>query len=180
MTAYPVELEEHAVLRDGTEVFLRPVRGEDGPLLQDLLAHMSEEDRRLRFFGPLRRLSETLSFRLTHVDYQHTIALLAFAAETGAILGVVRLGTETDPRRAEFAVALRSDFKGRGLGWLLMQHMLALAARLGVAEVYGYVLHENERMLRMCRELGFTLASDPTEPEAVVARRPTADLVTGA
>lgn len=184
MSAYPAELEERATLLDGSEIFLRPLRPEDGPLLQDLLDHMSQEDRRLRFFAPIRRLSARLVRQLTEIDYAHAIALLAFAADGATLLGVVRLAAEpptlrdrgslgdpADSTRAEFAVALRSDWKGHGLGWLLMHRMLGLATRLGVAEVFGYVLRENERMLDMCREMGFAAAPAPGNPEVVLVRR---------
>ena len=169
MSAYPAELEERVRLADGLDVFLRPIRAEDGELLRDLVANMSPEDRRLRFFIPLRQLSPELVWRLSHVDYQHDIALLALAADSGNILGVVRLAG--DDRGAEFAIALRSDVKGHGLGWLLMHRMFDLAARLGVAEVHGVVLRENTRMLKMCREMGFVVEPQPNEPTELVVRR---------
>jgi acetyltransferase len=172
MSAYPAALEERTQLPDGTEIFLRPLRPEDGPLLQDLLDHMSEEDRRLRFFAPIRRFSEELRRQLMRIDYEHRLALLAFDAGAGTILGVVRLAKEPNRGRAEFAVALRSDWKGRGLGWLLMHRMLALAARLGVAEVFGYVLGTNERMLEMCREMGFASEPVPNDVAIMRVRRP--------
>ncbi len=84
MSAYPAELEEHVRLADGLEVFLRPIRPEDGELLRDLVANMSPEDRRLRFFIPLRQLSPEPVWRLSHVDYQHDIALLALAPPAAA------------------------------------------------------------------------------------------------
>jgi acetyltransferase len=171
MSAYPAELEERVILAGGAAIFLRPLRPEDGPLLQDLLYHMSEEDRRLRFFAPISRLSEGLLRQLTEIDYQRRIALIAFEAGTDTVLGVVRLAAAADASRAEFAVALRSNWKGRGLGWLLMHRMFDLAARLGVAEVFGYVLRDNEHMLAMCRELGFTVAPLPDNTETVVVRR---------
>jgi acetyltransferase len=171
MSAYPADLEEHTRLPEGIDIFLRPLRPEDGPLLQDLLDHMSEEDRRLRFFAPVSRLSEGLRRQLTQIDYEHRIALLAFDAGTGALLGVVRLADEPGHGRAEFAVALRSDWKGRGLGWLLMHRMLGLAARFGVTEVFGYVLRNNERMLEMCREMGFAVELVPDDAATVLVRR---------
>jgi acetyltransferase len=172
MSEYPAALEENLRLADGTEILLRPIRDDDGPLLQDLLANMSDEDRRRRFFSPIRTLSESLVQRLSHVDYRHDIALLALTAGTDTLLGVVRLASEGEPGRAEYAITLRSDYKGHGLGWLLMQRMLGLAARLGFLEVYGYVLRENEPMLRMAREFGFVVEAAPDEPEAVLVRRP--------
>lgn len=171
MSAYPAELEEHVRLPEGGEIFLRPIRPEDGPLLQELLDHMTPEDRQLRFFAPIRRLSERLVRQLTEVDYETRIALMAFTAEGRALLGVVRLAAEPDRSRAEFAVALRSDWQGHGLGWLLMHRMFVLGARLGVAEVFGYVLRGNERMIEMCREMGFTFEAAPGEAEVVLVRR---------
>ena len=114
---YPAGLEEQVVLPDGTAVLLRPIREDDGPLLRDLFANMTPEDRRRRFFAPMRALSETTVWRLSHVDYRHDIALLALIEAAGTLLGVVRLASEGDNARAEFAIALRSDFKGHGL-WL--------------------------------------------------------------
>jgi acetyltransferase len=171
MSAYPAELEERTRLPEGVDILLRLLRPEDGPLLQDLLDHMSPEDRRLRFFAPISRLTEGLKRQLTQIDYEHRIALLAFDVGTGAILGVVRLADEPGRGRAEFAVALRSDWKGHGLGWLLMHRMLGLAARLGVGEVFGYVLHNNERMLQMCREMEFTVEPVPDDAATVLVRR---------
>ena len=76
-----------------------------------------------------------------------------------------------DDHGAEFAIALRSDLKGHGLGWLLMHRVLDLAARRGLAEVHGVVLRENTRMLKMCREMGFAIKAHPSDPATMVVRR---------
>lgn len=169
MALDPAALQGSGELPDGRRVFWRALRADDGPLLQDLLDHMSEEDRRLRFFAPIRRLPEALVRRLTEVDYERTVALAA-CDEAGTLLGVVRLAAEPDKSGAEFAVALRSDWKGRGLGWLLMHRMTAIAAQLGVAEVFGWVLRGNETMLEMSREMGFTIEAVPGDPEVLRVR----------
>ena len=75
--AYPSWLESTGRLRDGTEVHLRPVRSEDEPLLQDQAAQMTPEDLRLRFFAAVRGLSHAVAARLSHIDYDRAIALLA-------------------------------------------------------------------------------------------------------
>lgn len=156
---------------DGTEVLMRPIREDDGALLRDLFANMTAEDRRRRFFAPMRALSDALVERLSHVDYRHDIALLALNAETSRLLGVVRLASEGEEGRGEFAIALRSDFKGHGLGWVMMERLIRIAARLGITEVYGYVLHDNEPMLRLAREFGFTTEPGSHEAGAVTVRR---------
>ena len=166
---YPYWLESTERLRDGTEVQLRPLRPQDEPLLQDLAAHMTAEDLRLRFFAAVRGLSHAVAAKLSHVDYDRAMALLA--EKDGAALGVARFHAEPDRRRAEYAVAVRSDWKGRGLGYLLMTRLIAAARQSGVVELVGEVLPENKRMLAMCRELGFAIAADPDDPNLIQVRK---------
>jgi len=165
----PHGLESGARLRDGTAVRLRPVRPGDERLLQELAARMSPEDMRLRFFAPLHGLPQALAARLSHPDGEREMALLAEC--DGAALGVVRYAAEPDRRRAEFAIAVRSDWKGRGLGYLLMTRLIEIAAARGIGELVGEVLHENRRMLEMCRTFGFSLATDPDDAALVVVRK---------
>ena len=167
---YPLWLESPERLRDGTEIHLRPLKAEDESLLQDLAAHMTPEDLRLRFFAAVHGLSHAVAERLAHVDYDRAMALLA--EENGIALGVARFHAEPDRRAAEYAIAVRSDWKGRGLGYLLMTRLIAVAREWGVGELVGEVLPENRRMLQMCRELGFTIAADPADPSLIQVRKP--------
>src|SRR5438067_2970454 len=107
--AYPAWLESAERLRDATELRLRPLRPEDEPLLEDLAAHMTPEDLRLRFFARMRGLSHALAWKLSHIDYARAMALVAL--KDGAALGVARFHAEPDRSRAEYAVAVRSDWK---------------------------------------------------------------------
>jgi acetyltransferase len=92
------------------------------------------------------------------------MAFVAVARTTGALLGVVRFIADPDYTRGEYAILVRSDLKGRGLGWRLMQCLIDYANAEGLQELYGSVLAENATMLRMCRELGFTVGADPEGP----------------
>jgi len=67
---------------------------------------------------------------------------------------------DPDYTRGEYAIQVRSDLKGRGLGWQLMQHLIAYARAEGLKELFGSVLAENTTMLKMCRELGFSIQPD--------------------
>ena len=107
-------LESRGTTRDGTLIALRPIRAEDGPLLQDLFAHLSQEDVRLRFFASIRQLSRTLADRLSRLDYGREMALIA--QHDGVILGAASYFVELGSRSAEFAVTVRSDWHGRGVG----------------------------------------------------------------
>ena len=166
---YPKHLESTAAARDGTPIALRPVRPDDEPLLQDLFAHMSREDQRLRFFAPMRELSHSLAARLSQIDYDREMALIA--QRDGGTIGIVRYFADPDRLRAEYAVAVRSDWKGRGVGYLLMTRIIEVAREAGIGELFGEVLHENKPMLAMCRALGFSLAANPSDASLTTVRK---------
>jgi acetyltransferase len=165
---YPKRLEKEAHLADGRSLLLRPIRPEDEPLIQDTLSKSTPEDLRLRFFAPLKRLSPLLAARLTQIDYDREMAFVA--EHEGAILGVVRISADPDNIEAEYAVFVRSDMKGKGLGYLLMQEMIAYARARGIRAVTGKVLRENTTMLRMADELGFCRRRDSEDPGIVEVR----------
>ncbi len=156
-------LERHITLRDGTRVLLRPLKPEDAALYPDFLSEVTAEDLRLRFFAPMRQVSPALIDKLIHYDPAHAMAFIAIAETTGKMFGVVRLHDDDSGSSAEFAILLRSRLKGRGLGWLMMKHMVAFARDKGLAHVHGQVLAENSSMLTMCEELGFHIKDDPEE-----------------
>lgn len=171
ISPYPKELESEATLRDGTVITLKPVRPEDEPALQDIVNHMNPDDLRLRFFTPMKGLSHALAARLSQLDYDREMAILARRAADGLVLGVVRFAADPDNRQAEYAIAVRSDWKGHGIGRLLMSRIIEIAGRRGIGEIIGDVLHENEPMLRLARALGFTLVTHPDDPELVRVRK---------
>ena len=143
----------------GRSLRLRPLRPEDEPLLHDLAAHMSPEDLRLRFFTPVRGLTHAVAARLSQLDYDREMALLA--EHDGMALGVAHFFADPDKLRAEYAIAVRSDWKGRGVGYLLMTRLIEIARQCGIGELVGEVLRENGPMLQMCRELGFADCPGP-------------------
>jgi acetyltransferase len=166
---YPKHLETLARLRDGTPVEVRPARPEDEPLVQDLASHMSPEDLRLRFFAPIRGLTHVLAARLTQVDYDREMALLAL--QDGIAVGIAHFFADPDRERAEYAVAVRTDRKGRGVGYLLMSRLIDVARQSGIGELFGEVLRENDRMLEMCRTLGFAISADRDDGAVLRVRK---------
>jgi acetyltransferase len=166
---YPKDLESIDSVRDGTVVQLRPVRPEDEPLLQDLARYMSPEDLRLRFFTLVRGLNHAVAARLTQVDYDREMALLA--QHEGTLLGIANFFADPDRLSAEYAIAIRSDWQGRGVGYLLMTRLIDIAQQCGIGKLVGEVLRENGPMLEMCRALGFAIASDPDDEALMRARK---------
>jgi hypothetical protein len=100
------------------------------------------------------------------------MAFVAIDAGSGDLLGVARLAADPDYTRAEYAIVVRSDLHGRGLGWSLMEHLLAYARSEGLERIEGIVLAENTEMLAMAQELGFSVAPDPGGPERAGSRAP--------
>jgi acetyltransferase len=161
---YPKEWERRLTLRDGTAVLIRPVRPEDEDLFRRFFAGVTQQDLRLRFFAPLKEFSHSFIARLTQIDYARAIAFIAFGEDSGEMLGGVRLHANADYDRGEYAILVRSDLKGHGLGWLLMQLLIEYARAEGIRTIEGQVLSENTTMLHMCRELGFEITHDPDDP----------------
>jgi acetyltransferase len=123
----------------------------------------------LRFFAPIRGLTHTLAARLTQVDYDRELALLAL--QGGVAVGIAHFFADPDRERAEYAVAVRTDRKGRGIGYLLMSRLIDDARQAGIGELVGEVLRENARMLEMCRALDFAITPDPEEGAIVRVRK---------
>ncbi len=165
---YPKEWERRLELRDGRSLLARPVRPEDEPLYLPFLAGVTQQDLRLRFFAPVKEFSHTFIARFTQIDYARAMAFIAINEATSEMLGVVRLHADADYDRGEYAILLRSDQKGRGLGWQLMQLIIEYARVEGIRAISGQVLQENTTMLDMCRQLGFQIEPDPQEPGVVV------------
>ncbi len=163
---YPRELEGELCLRDGTAVAVRPVRPEDKEGLKELVDRSAPEDIRFRFLHPMKRLPDQLAARLSQIDYAREMAFLAMWPEDDGhahVAGVARLIANADQTEAEYAILLRQDLKGRGLGYTLMHRLIDYARTVGIATLYGDVLADNENMLTMCKELGFGVADLPGE-----------------
>ncbi|CAK0752280.1 Peptidyl-lysine N-acetyltransferase PatZ [Azospirillaceae bacterium] len=171
---YPKHLEDTIRLNDGTELFIRPVRPEDEPALHALIENMTAEDLRMRFFAPMRRLSHVAAARLTQIDYDREMCLVALGTKPGLLgehlFGSVRITADPDNQTAEYAIEVESAFQRHGLGHLLMGKIIEHAKARGIGEIYGEVLRENANMLNLCRDLGFSRQDNCDEPGVVEVR----------
>lgn len=152
--------QRHLVLGDGWRIFIRPIRPDDESLIHGLLTHVTREDLRLRFFDSIKEFSPQFIAKLTHIDYSRAMAFVAIDEVSNDLVGVVRLHCDGIHESGEYAILLRSELKGRGLGWALMQVMIEYAKVGGVKRIYGQILQENSVMLKMCRELKFEIRTD--------------------
>nr|WP_315222446.1 bifunctional acetate--CoA ligase family protein/GNAT family N-acetyltransferase [uncultured Duganella sp.] len=170
---YPQELEQD-VAWDGGHILLRPIRPEDGPQHQAFFHALDPDDVRLRFFSAMRELPPAQLARLTQIDYDRAMAFIA--TRNGAdgqpeTLGVVRAVTDPDNQHAEFAIIVRSDLKGKGLGYILFGKLVDYFRAHGTAEIVGDALSENLGVQKLVRQFGGVVSAHP-EPGMVRLQLP--------
>jgi acetyltransferase len=138
-------------------VALRPIRPEDEPAHREFFTTLNLADIRFRFFGVVKALDHSQLARYTQIDYEREMAFIAVDSHEGRsrTLGVVRAVCDPDNVRAEFAIVVRSDMKGRGLGAKLLDKLIRYLRLRGTGELMGEVLASNQRMLSLAKTFGF-------------------------
>jgi acetyltransferase len=162
ISAYPDEYETQAVTKAGVQLFIRPIKPEDAPLLQELWSSLSPRTLYYRFSSPSKTLTPELLVRLTQIDYDREIALIALdAAGSGEkLLGVARLNGQPGDDKAEFAIVIGDPWHGLGVGAKLLSCLAAIALRRKIKNLWGLVLKENRAMIELGRKLGWTIIPD--------------------
>jgi len=168
---YPAQYESRLKLKDGGEVFLRPVLQTDGDLLVDLFNKLSVESIRLRFMRLLPALPEDMLFQFTHVNYDTEFALVAVIPEYGlpiggekekqlgahkeAIIAVARYASDPKINATDFAVAVRDDWQNKGLGKLLLGKLFAIGKEHGISRFVSVISPENNIIKQTLAGLGY-------------------------
>ena len=168
--AYPTEIEESITLPGGRTMLLRPVRPEDEPAYQDVFSSLSAEAIRFRFLHSKKILPHTEAARLTQIDYDREMALVLAGRDASGkpeLYGSVRVTADPDNEDAEFAILLRGDMTGLGLGPMLMRRIIDYARHRGIRRLHGDVLDDNRPMLQVCKALGFKQKRDLDDPGVV-------------
>ena len=141
-------------LRDGLCVPVRGIRAEDAPALQRLVERSSERSIQLRFFGPLKNLSDESARHFADVDGEDRFALVALDPEDpDEIVAVVRYEREGETGAAEYAALVEDRFQGRGLGIGLTRRLIEAARENGIGRLHAMVMRENIGMLSLLRSL---------------------------
>lgn len=143
---------------------IRPIRPSDELLYEEFFKHLKPQDLRFRFFGGVAQPSHDQIAQLTQIDYSRAMAFVALDPEERSLLGVSRLSSDPDKQTAEFAILVRSDKQGQGIGSRLLKQLVDYASASGIGTLWGDVLNENEGMLRMAGEFGFSAVPAPIEP----------------
>jgi acetyltransferase len=159
ISPYPNQYETRTVHDGIGELFIRPIRPEDAPLLVQLFESLSKQSVYFRFFSPLKMLPPNMLARFTQIDYDREIALVALwgTEPNEKMLGVARVITDIYNRKnAEFSVVVGDLWQGKGIGAELLKQCLLISKDRGIKTVRGVVLPENTQMLALGKKLGFT------------------------
>jgi acetyltransferase len=160
---YPNQWERWTETAEGQRILIRPIKPADEHLYGDFVDKLSPEDIRFRFLAPRKEFSHKFIARFTQIDYARAMAFVALNKEETELYGVARLMADPDYTSGEYAIIVRSDRKGNGLGWMLMRTLIRYAEREGLKALTGEVMEHNTRMLNMCRALGFEISADPDD-----------------
>ena len=150
--AYPVWWEADVVLRDGSMAHVRPIVPNDADRVRRFHAGQSAESIYLRFFAPLKALSDKDVARFTQVDYDWRVALVATVHED--IIGIARFD-RLDETTAEVAFHISDAHQGKGVGSVLLEHLAAIGQELGVTKFVADVLPQNHKMIQVFTEAGY-------------------------
>ena len=143
------------MLRDGTVAHVRPITPDDADGVRLFHSRQSAESIYLRFFAPLRELSQRDIHRFTHVDHHDRVALVATL--DGEIIGIGRYD-RIDPTSAEVAFNISDHFQGKGIGSVMLEHLAAIAQELGITRFTAEVLPQNRKMLTVFKEAGYEVS----------------------
>jgi acetyltransferase len=171
---YPARHEQRLPLAGGDEVLVRPIQPDDAEMLQTLVRSLSPESRYMRFASAITELPAPLLARLTLIDYDREMALVAVATDAAGaerIVGVSRIITNPDQSSCEFSLLVADDYAGRGLGSRLMESIIEVAREKGLAEIDGLVLAQNSGMLRLMKNLGFAVKPFAEDPDVRLVSR---------
>ena len=170
ITPYPTRFITPWRLTDGTEILLRPIKPEDESMIAEMLSTMSEETLHERFFEGIPHFDHDRLVRFTNIDYERELAIVAeLTGKRGKrIIGVGRVIGDPERGTGEFTVIVHDEFHGRGLGFKLVDLIIGIAEEKGFTELTGAISADNERMLDLTEQLGFS--ASPAENGVVTVR----------
>jgi acyl-CoA hydrolase/GNAT superfamily N-acetyltransferase len=156
---YPEELETYRTTKTGLNIFFRPVKISDEPLLKDFVYSLSDQSLYRRFISRRQYMPHEFLQELVVIDYTKETAILAFVEKSDReeLVGVGRYFSDPDTHMAEVAFAVRDDYQGKGIGMELLSYLTYLAKRQGLLGFTAEVLMDNQPMLHVFEKGGFAI-----------------------
>ena len=147
---------------------VRAARPIDQSAIADFFTHVEKDDLRFRFLTAVNTVAPHLIASFANVDHDRTENILALDADGKTIIASAILAADPDGKRAEVAMAIRSDFKRKGVSWTLLEHIAGLAKAKGIETLESIEAHDHHEAIEMEREMGFTAAPYPGDATLVL------------
>lgn len=154
--------------RSGYRFRVRPADAGDEADLVAFFTHVTPDDLRFRFLSAVNHVGQDQIVRLTHVDHHATENFLAFDADHGTLVATAMMAADKDLDTAEVAIAIHADYKHRGIGWTLLDHVARFAKARGIRTLQSIESRDNHQAIELEREMGFSVAALPGDPTTVV------------
>ena len=157
-------------LHDNSYVLIRPITRQDEAAERAFIEGLSTQSRRYRFLGAVACASDRLIEQFTNIDYVHEVAFAAVIPEDAheRIVGVSRYSTDADGVNCECAVTVSDEWQQKGLGTLLMRHLIEVARARGIRRMTSIDVAENAKMQDLATHLGFRTRVDPDDASQVI------------
>lgn len=165
------EWSNQITTRSGVRLDVRPAAPEDEALLEDFFGRVTPDDLRFRFLSPVRKPGHDLVAPLVEVDHTTTENFLAFADDGETLVATAMIAAEPSLESAEVAIAVRADFKNKGLGWSLLQLVADYSKARGIKAIESIEARDNREAIGLEQEMGFTSTSYPGDATLVLLRK---------
>jgi acetyltransferase len=174
-TVQNLSLPKTLELANGQSVTIRQMQANDAALLVEMFHHLSERTRQLRFHAYTGNLPQERIWReaiaLSDLDPARQAALVALQQDGAGqhIVGVARFArATTDAIGAEAAIVVRDDFQRMGLGTHLLALLVPLARSIGIRQLFGWIMTENQHMLQIINKTNLSMHREVHSGETFV------------
>jgi len=159
---YPEELERYETLRDGTEIFFRPIRPSDEPALSEMLYSLSEQSIQKRYMTRTKAFPHRDIQRLTNIDYKNELAIVGVVPGVSGeeIVAIGQYFLDPKTKAAEVAFVVQDEWQRKGMGTFLLDYLTKIARQRGVKRFYAAVLPDNKPMLSIFYNSGYKVKTE--------------------
>ena len=154
--------------RSGLVLDVRPATEDDEPALAAFFDKVSDDDRRFRFLTAGEHVSHEQLVPLIHADHFRSESFLGFDAASGELVASALLACDGKLDTGEVAISIRQDYRGKGMGWALLDFLGSEAQRRGLRRVIAIESRDNHAAIELEREKGFVPEAFDGDPGLVI------------
>lgn len=167
----PDDWTRDLITRTGFRFHVRPAKTSDEAELGAFFTHVTPEDLSFRFLTGLRHVGHERLVEMTSIDHRRTENFLAYQDDKPDILATAMLACDEAMETGEIAIAIRSDYKSRGISWEMLAHVARYAEAKGLTTIHSIESAANHAAIEMERQMGFVAAQYPGDSTMMLVTR---------